>query len=195
MAYRSDKELFEAVAAGDDRAFEAAYDRFQRQTRLMAWALSRRADWIDDLLNETWCRAFKLRRSYRAETPFPVWLAGILRNVYREHCRTSPTTIEPEVERGGEVRETPEQLAAEAELLAGLNECVSRLSRVDTLIVRLRFFENHPLRYVAQEVGVAESTLRESRLPEIYRTLQACLEKKGLRLSELFPAQEGGELQ
>jgi RNA polymerase sigma factor (sigma-70 family) len=196
MPYRSDRKLFEAVAAGDDRAFEAAYERFQQQARLMAWALAHRPDWIDDLVNETWCRAFKLRGSYRPETPFPVWLAGILNNVYREHCRASPTTLDHNTEQDGRVdRQTPERLAAETELLAGLNDCVSRLNAVDASIVRLRFFENKPLRYVAQEVKIAESTLRETRLPEIYRTLQRCLDKKGIRLSDLFLAQEGGELQ
>jgi RNA polymerase sigma factor (sigma-70 family) len=196
MPYRSDKELFEAVAAGDDRAFEVAYRRYQQRARLMTWGLSRRADWIDDVLNEAWCRAFRLRRSYDPAKSFPVWLAGIIRNVYREHCRSSPTTAEAYPEAGGGVdSQTPEQIAGRAELLAALEACVGRLEEVDAAIVRLRFFEGQPLRHVAQEVRLPESTLRDVRLPAIYRTLQRCLGEKGIQFSELFSAQERGESQ
>jgi RNA polymerase sigma factor (sigma-70 family) len=196
MPYRSDKELFEAVAAGDDRAFEVAYRRFQERARLMAWVLSRRADWIDDVLNEAWCRAFRLRRSYDPGTSFPIWLAGIIRNVYREHCRASPTTAEADPDVGGGIdRQTPEQIAGRAELLAALEACIRRLDEIDAAIVRLRFFDGQSLRHVAQEVRVPEATLRDVRLPQIYRTLQRCLSEKGIQISEVFPAQERAESQ
>ncbi len=197
MPDRSEKELLQAVPAGDDRAFERIYDRFQQRIRLMAWRVSHRADWVDDLLNETWCRAFRGRKTYNPDRPFAVWMAGILQNVYREHCRKSPTTLDSAVEVAQTAAgliddQSPEKIAAEAEVMEGLNECIARLDDADARIIRLRFFEDLTLRAIAKEVAIPESTIRNVRLPAAYTALRKCLDKKGIKFSEVFPAQGPG---
>jgi len=203
MPDRSETELFEAIAAGDAVAFERIYDIYQQRARLTAWRISHRADWVDDILNEAWCRAYSQRRLFDPARPFLVWLAGILQNVYREHCRKSPVTYDGDVETqatttAGSPRldeDSPEKIAAEAELLAGLNDCLERMDPLAVRIVRLRFFEGRTLRLVAQEVNIPESTLREVRLPAVYRALRQCLARKGIEISQVFPAQAGGPRQ
>lgn len=200
MADRSDRELFEAVKTGDDAAFERIYDRYQQQARLIAWRISHRPDWVDDLLNEAWCRAFRQRKTYNPDHAFTVWMAGILQNVYREHCRKSPLTLDGDPDDVGaplskvDVRD-PEQIAAEAELLAELHDCINRLDSEDARIVRLRFFEDKTLRAVADTLNIPESTIRGLRLPTAYKTLRQCLARKGVRFSELFPAHGDDEPQ
>jgi RNA polymerase sigma-70 factor (ECF subfamily) len=195
MADRSDLELSQAIHAGDQRAFEQAYDLYHRRVRLMAWRISPRSDWIDDMVNEAWCRAFRQRTAYDPAIPFPVWIGAILQNVYREFCRSSrPRSGDPTGAVGGEAVElqSPAKIAEEAEWLEGLNECVERLKPEDAEIVRLRFFRDLPLRTVAKEVGIPEATLREVRLPAAFRALRKCLEQKKIRFSGVFPAQKGG---
>lgn len=198
MTDRADQELRDAVGAGDEQAFERLYDSYHERLRLVAWRISHRPDWVDDLLNEAWCRAYHGRRSYKPDQPALVWLAGIVRNVYREFCRKSPQTIggTPDESAGVRLDEvTPEQAAHEAEVLAGLNACVAALGPAEARIVRLRFFEGKTLRLVAQEVGVPESTLRDTRLPAILARLRRCLDRKKIDFSEFFSAQDGGESQ
>ncbi len=200
MPDRSEQELFDDVHSGDDAAFERVYDRYHHKARLMAWRISHRADWVDDLLNETWCRAFRLRKSYNPDRPFPHWLAGILQNVYREHCRKSPTTFDGDPDEATPVapalhEETPEALAADAELLAELNDCVGRLDDRDSQIIRLRFFEGLTLRAIAKEVTIPEATIREVRIPAALAAIRRCLSKKGIRDSEVFPAHGPDERQ
>lgn len=200
MADRLDRELFEAVKTGDDAAFERIYDRYQQQARLIAWRISHRPDWVDDLLNEAWCRAFRQRKTYNPNHAFPVWMAGILQNVYREHCRKSPTTLDgdpndPASPLAKVDARAPEQIAAEAELLAELHDCINRLNPEDARIVRMRFFEEMTLRAVAAAISLPESTIRELRLPSAYKALRQCLARKGVRFSELFPAHGDVESQ
>jgi RNA polymerase sigma-70 factor (ECF subfamily) len=198
MNDRTEAELFERVVSGDEEAFERVYDRYHQRVRLVAWRISHRPDWVDDLLNEAWCRAFGQRMSYDPARPFVVWMAGILRNVYREECRKSPSTLDSQL---GHARPadsqiddvSPERIAAEAELLGGLNECVDRLGEEDARVIRLRFFEGKTLRQTGQEVRIPESTLRDVRIPAIFKTLRLCLESKGIRFSGIFPAQAGGD--
>lgn len=200
MADRTEMQLFEAVRAGDDSAFERIYDLYHQRVRLTAWRISHRPDWVDELVNEAWCRAFEKRRGFDRERPFLVWMAGIVLNVYREHCRSSPTTLgrpdDLHPSEGGETDKlSPEKIASEAELLVGLNDCMSRLKPKEAEIIRLRFFEGKTLRIVAKEVTVPEATLRERDLPRILQALRRCMESKGLRISEIFPAQGGLEPQ
>ena len=198
MNDQDEQKLLRAVGQGDEPAFEEIYRLYAEKVRLAAWRVSHRADWLDEIVNEAWYRAFQNRKSYNASKPFLYWMAGIVQNVYREHCRKSPLTLsgrgpDPTGTRLDEV--TPEQLADEAETLSGLNDCVGRLSRADQALVRLRFFDNKTLRDVASELGVPESTVREKSIPAVLEALKRCLTAKGLRFSHIFPAQGGDEMQ
>ena len=199
MSDAAEHELMTAVARGDERAFERAYEQFRTRVRLVAFRITHRVDWIDDLENEAWCRAFRQRVTYRIETPFLVWMAGILRNVYREHCRDSHLTIgdgrqaTPSDAKLDEI--SPEKVAHEAEVLSALNECTATLSDEDAAVVRLRYFEGLPLRAVADKLGVPESSLREKTIVRLLNQLRICLERKNIDFSEIFSAQDGGEIQ
>lgn len=197
MTDHSEQHMLHAVSTGDERAFEQAYAAYAERARLVAWRVSHRADWVDDILNESWCRAFDQRTAFDPERPFLVWLTGIVRNVYREWCRKSPLTLgNVGADRSGDPdRQDPEQIAHEAEVLAGLNDCLERLSAADARIIRLRYFEGRTLRAVAEETGIPESTLRDRRLPDLLSRLRRCLHEKKIDFSELFSAQAPDELQ
>lgn len=198
MTDSSENELLRAVASGDEKAFERLYARYQQRARLMAWRMSHLPDWVDDLLNEAWCRAFDQRTTYKPEYPFLVWLAGIMRNVYREFCRRSvPGRVEGTMRSVGEGLdvETPETIVHEAELLAALNQCLDDLEPRDARIIRLRFFDGKTLNAVAKEVSVPESTLRDTRLPALLQRIRRCMEGKKMEIPEIFPALRPGSEQ
>lgn len=188
-----------ALRNGDERAFERVYASFHTRVRLVAFRVSHRNDWIDDLANETWCRAFNQRKNYGPETPFLVWMAGILRNVYREFCRDSRRTIgdaaRAAVDTAGKVDQiSPELVAHEAEVLDALNGCVALLGEQEAKIVQLRYFKGMTLRLVADKVKIPEATLREA-IEKITDQLRRCLERKKIDFSEIFSAQEAREIQ
>lgn len=203
MAESDESRIQQQIASGDDSAFEAAYSLFEARVRAVAWRIVRRSDWLDEIVNEAWTRAYTSRTSYNSERPFLVWMAGILQNVQREHARASPTTlgdVSPDAALHGASEsngQSPETIASEAEVMLALNDCFNRLSPEDARIIKLRYFENMTYRSVAQEVGIAESTLREHRIPDALEQLRRCLQKKGVEIPQLFSAQmEGfGQLQ
>lgn len=199
MSVESLKDILSAAALGDEKAFQQLHDRYHQRIRLVAWRITHRPDWLDDLLNEAWCRAYAQRTRFDPQRDFVVWMIGIVRNVYREYCRqgrlslpgtTDLAEIDPESEDA-----SPEALAHEAEVLEALNDCVERLSDADATIVRLRFFQNKTLREISQAVGVPEATIRASRLPEITESLRRCLSKKKIDVSDFFSAQAGSGSQ
>lgn len=199
MPDTSDDVLFAAIRRGDEAAFERLYDRYAERVRIAGWKTSHRADWVEEIVHEAWCRAFRMRDTFDGRYPFMVWMAGIVQNVYREHCRQSPLTVaDPTAEQGRAAKVdpvSPEKVASAAEILAALNDCLSRLDAADQRLIRLRFFDSLPLRSVAQELKTPESTIREHRLPAALKRLQDCLAKKGIRISEVFSAQGADDLQ
>jgi len=200
MTNRNEKEVLRAVASGDATAFEQAFGWYEQRVRVAAWRISHRADWIDELVHEAWCRAFDRRTTYDPERPFLLWMAGIVQNVYREQCRRSPLTLSDGVKERRRDREdvasvTPEAAADTAEILAGLNDCLGRLPPEDGQIVRMRFFEGKTLREISVETGIPESTLRAVRLAGALETIRKCMHGKGLEVSEVFPAQRSDDRQ
>src|SRR5262245_18289013 len=146
MVDPGEEQLLRAAAAGDDRAFEGLYARYEARVQLVAWRTCKRADVIDDLLNETWCRAYNQRTSFDPQRSFLSWIAGILMNVRREHARSTKGERDRLAAAGNgqnspDTAESPEIAAAEAEMLAGLNDCVQRLEPAERDIIRWRFFE------------------------------------------------------
>ncbi len=194
MSGSNDDPPAKDVARDDPRAFEKLYVQFNVRLRLAAWRICRRGDWVDDLTNESWRRAFESRATFDSSRPFLVWLTGIMRNVYREQARTRLRVVDPNVPDELD-RLDPATLADEAELLAAIDDCVKRLPAEDRDIVRARFFEALPLRAVAEKVRIPEATLRETRLPLICDRLRKCLQTKGLENSRIFSAQGGLETQ
>ncbi|GMU32565.1 MAG: sigma-70 family RNA polymerase sigma factor [Planctomycetia bacterium] len=193
-----EERLQQAVSGGEEAAFEEVYKVFAGRVRLAAWRISHRPDWLDEIVNEAWYRAFQKRTSYDPAKPFLHWMAGIVQNVYREQCRKSPLTLGGTEESAGDTRldmVTPAQLADEAETLAGLNDCIGKLPPDEARLVRLRFFDNKTLREISAALGVPESTLRETRLPGVMDALRRCLGKKNIEISRIFPAQGGAEGQ
>lgn len=198
MDEAAEEALLRRVPKGDDAAFEALYARYAQRVRLAAWRFCRRGDQIDDLTNEMWCRAYRLRPGYDPARPFFSWLCGILHNVWREQVRKNPAVTPDSANREAITDDpSPDDVAADAEMLAGLNDCVSRLDPQEQDLVRWRFFEGQSLRFVAQKLGIAEATVREVRLPAVMTKLQRCLSSKGLadRFFSFSSAQGGPPIQ
>ena len=182
------------IPSGDERAFEEAYHTYGLRVRLMAWRIGHREDLIDDMVSEAWIRAFRERSNYDVSRPFLLWIAGILKNVYRELCRTNAAAgrhVSAENRAVAVDDLDPERIVSEAQQLEALNKCVASLGSLDRQIVELRFFKGMTLRLVAKEVNIAEATLRESRLPVIFESLRTCLDEKGVPIPEIFLRTDG----
>lgn len=85
----SEWALRQAVLAGDERAWQALYDAaFEPLHAYIAWRCGGRADWADDLVQETWMIAVRRLANFDPEKgPFLQWLRGIAANLLRNHFR------------------------------------------------------------------------------------------------------------
>ena len=76
---RTERELLERVAAGDEAAFEILYERyFPRVFSFLSKRLRNRAD-VEETTQEAFINVFSSIDSYRGEAPFAAWVLGVTR--------------------------------------------------------------------------------------------------------------------
>jgi len=138
----SDPELVASLRAGDDRAATRLVERHAAVVaRFLYSAGADRSD-LDDLVQETFIRAFRRIESWRGESAFRSWLFAIAANLHRDALRKrkgirwfaleahdAPTSATPETELEGE--ETAERIRAGLATLPRLQREVF-LRRVQT---------------------------------------------------------------
>jgi len=77
---RSDEELIQAYLAGENTAFDRVVDRYQ--TRLVQFALRFLKNYGDaeDVVHETWLKAWQNIRTFEVTRKFSSWLYKICQN-------------------------------------------------------------------------------------------------------------------
>ena len=83
----SDEELLAKVVGGDTGAFEVIVSRYK--DRLYNFAFRFVGDWdtAEDIVQETFLRAFRKRREYRAIANFSTWIFTITGNLAKSELR------------------------------------------------------------------------------------------------------------
>jgi RNA polymerase sigma-70 factor, ECF subfamily len=154
------RTLLDAAREGDDRAVRELVRRTQPAVWRLCTALGSTGE-EDDLVQETYLRAFRSLDSYRGDAPVQAWILSIGRHVCADHVRRRSrqrrlydriTRMQP--------RDVDEDVAPPAALGGGLDEFVHALSPerqeafVLTQVVGLSYDE------AAEVVGCPIGTIR-----------------------------------
>ncbi len=122
----NDAELMRAVAAGDARALDALYHRYERPLHAFLHRHGGPRD-VEDRMQETWLRVIGAAPRYDPARRFSTWLFQIALNLCRDARRrpppepVDPNTIEATASGAGTTQATEDALDAER-LLAALPE-------------------------------------------------------------------------
>jgi len=150
------------IKIGNPEAWKFVRDDFEVGLRYQATRLlqnSRIAETVtvDDLVQETWLKAWNGRSSFRgSKVPeFVKWLLVILKNTYFDKCRkgrfelTSPFEIENQI--GSE--KTPSEIVSLAENDSKLAAMLAKLDMHARRIIKLKHVEGLTFREIAKRLG------------------------------------------
>jgi RNA polymerase sigma-70 factor, ECF subfamily len=84
-----DPKVVAAARSGDLGAFEVLVRRYQGDIWRLCYQLLRDEHLADDVTQDTFVRAFRFMRRYRAESKFSTWLFSIARNCAVDELRRS----------------------------------------------------------------------------------------------------------
>jgi RNA polymerase sigma-70 factor (ECF subfamily) len=171
QAQPSDAAIMARVARGETECFDELVRRYQPALARVAASRLGRADWAEDVVQETFLAAFKSCASYDPRYGFRTWLWTILLNQCNGHYqrRTRSVPTEPlggEIEHaaGRDGRQTGggspivELLAKER--AAQLEDLLAQLTLAQADALRLRFFGGLKFQEIAQTMKCSLNTAK-----------------------------------
>jgi RNA polymerase sigma-70 factor (ECF subfamily) len=197
----SDEDLVGMARQGGENAVRLLIRRNNRRLFRVARAVLRDDGEAEDVVQETYVKAFTKLDSFRGEALFSSWLTRIALNEALERARRQRPRAGLEVldnaagERGGQVimfPTSPQPAAADAELARSqvrdfLQKAVDELPDAFRLVFVLRDIEELSTEATASQLSLKPETVK-TRLHRARRLLRGAVERRlATTFSELFP--------
>jgi RNA polymerase sigma-70 factor, ECF subfamily len=188
----TDRELLDAVRAGDRGALERLLARHQAAVYRFGAKMCRDEEDAKDILQETMIAAVRSIPEFRGTSAISTWLYAIARSFCIKKRRTSkfaPERIESldaqseQVAQVADARRTPEEDAAGRQLQSALEAAIAELEPMYREVLVLRDVEGLPAAEVAEITGVSVEAVK-SRL---HRARTSVRERIAPSLSPIEP--------
>jgi RNA polymerase sigma-70 factor, ECF subfamily len=157
----TDLELIARWSAGDERAATYLVERHAPALARFAASLGQRTD-IEEVVQDTFVRAFGSIESFRADSSLRTWLFTIERRLIldrrRAERRRKDDTSVDETDAATEFDALDDLVAEEAE--ARVRKAVEQLSRLQREVFLLRVNEGLSYKEIAEVVGSTEGAAR-----------------------------------
>lgn len=100
--HQEDREIVKRSLAGDERAMQEMFERHHKKIYAMALRLTGSVSDAEDVVQETFIRAFKHLKTFHGDSRLSTWLCRIAinqsRDVFKKQARTVPerdVAVEP----------------------------------------------------------------------------------------------------
>ncbi len=158
----TDEELLEAIAAGDDDALGAFYDRFSRLAYGVAFRILRDKDLAEDAVQEAFLAIWRSAQRYRAERAKPsTWLLTVVHRravdlVRRENVRRAEPLDDPPEAAGEDVPEEADLRERRSVVQAALRA----LPHDQREALELAYYGGYTQSELAERLGVPLGTVK-----------------------------------
>lgn len=157
---KEESDLVHDAQGGDRRAFAILIERYWDRLYRWLYHLTRDAHAAEDLVQESFLKAFAALKSFRLGSNFRAWLFRIAHNNFINSRRAGRRLSQPLPVDGPEAVGGPVDEAMEHETLQRLAEAVAKLPVEFRSALVLRAEEGLSFRQIAQVIGTTEQTAR-----------------------------------
>src|SRR5690349_1861333 len=159
---------------GDSDAFRALVERHSRAVFRLAYRMTGNESDAEDMVQETFLRAWKQLDRFDGRAAFGSWLYRICANCSLDHIRARSRHVDPRPERkeGGETEDlldrmpspgpSPERLARSSEITAMLLPALDELSEMERTAFVMRHYEGLSIDDIAGALGVPAGAAKHS---------------------------------
>ena len=173
----ADAELIRRVQADDLDAFEAFFERYRGLIHRTAYGLTGDVQAAEEILQDTFIRAYRHRASLRTDmSPVP-WLHRVALNLCYSRLGRRRLDVEPIGETATELRDGalgPPEHAEREELRRSIRTGVAALPPKHQSVVVLYYLHGMSLQETAEALGIALGTVK-SRLHYALHSLRGHL--------------------
>jgi RNA polymerase sigma-70 factor (ECF subfamily) len=197
-ARREDSDLIDLVRAGEEAAIRTVMQNNNRRLYRIARGVLRNDGEAEDVVQETYVRAFTHLDSFRGDSSFATWLARIAMNealgrLRRRRPGVEWTTLRPGVLEAQIIQfphsaaSDPEKIMAQREIQAVVEHAIDDLPEAFRLVFITRVMEGMNVEETAEILGLKPETVK-TRLHRARIMLRENVEKKiGPVVMEAFP--------
>ncbi|HUT53511.1 MAG TPA: sigma-70 family RNA polymerase sigma factor [bacterium] len=169
-----DSILIEQALAGEESAYADLVRRYQGVVARVVQRITRRPDWVPDLVQEVFIAAFRDLPRFRRESSLLTWLYRIAVNAALEALRREDARQRMHLRAALDAELFPssliahdqmsgERMALSRELQMEVRDALERLPAEARAILTLRYFEEFSTPEIAEILELPEGTVR-SRL-------------------------------
>src|SRR5215212_3098440 len=177
-ARTADNELVERTLAGDVRSYEELVRRYEGLVGRVIYPYAGRDAAVEDLVQETFLRAYDRLSTFNSEYRFKTWLLAIANNLGIDTLRRRRDIVEFNPEVHAQVVRGPETAATDAERAKSVQEAVMTLPEAYSVPLVLRYAEDLSYAEIAEVLDVTVPALK-SRLFRARKMLAERLEERG----------------
>ena len=188
----NDLDLVEHTRAGDPDAFREIVDRHSRNLFKTAYRLTGNEAHADDVVQETFLRAYRNLHRFDGRSQLGTWLYRITVNcsmdlIRKESRRAARETSEDRVELAALETDQPrpDRIAASGELGRAVSRALRRLSPTERTAFVLRHFEGYSSVEIGRLLGMRSGATRNA----VFRAVRKLREALG----PMVEAREGTE--
>jgi RNA polymerase sigma-70 factor (ECF subfamily) len=169
---------------GDSDAFHALVDRHSRAVYRVAYRMTGNSQDAEDVVQETFLRAYKQLGRFESRANFGTWLHRIAVNCSIDLIRSRPhreaAHDAPDLEHFGAALDegtaaSPERLMLSTEVQERISGAMSGLSAMERAAFTLRHFEGHSIDEISRSLGLKTNATKHSIFRAV-RKMRAALE-------------------
>lgn len=181
----SDQLLVERVQAGDKRAFDVLVSKYQRRLMRLVSRLVHDTAEAEDVVQETFIKAYRALRHFRGDAAFYTWLYRIGINTAKNYLvtqgRRTPTSSETDAEQAESFDDahrlrdnnTPESVLASKQIASTVNAAMDVLPIELRTAIVLREIEGLSYEEISEIMACPIGTVRS----RIFRAREVIAEK------------------
>lgn len=166
-----DLELVRLAQGGDKRAFEALVVKYQRRIARHVARYVRRADDVEDVVQEIFIKVYRGIASFKGESLFYTWLYRIGTNCALNHLRRNPNVVALQddlrdtddgesVDLAGSSADDPERILLAKQISQTIERAMARLQPELAEALTLYEVDGKQYKEIAQMLGVPIGTVR-----------------------------------
>lgn len=175
-----DAELVERTLRGDTRSYEELVRRYERLAGRVLYPYARREVSVEDLVQETFLRAYDRLETFNPEYRFKTWLLAIANNLGIDTLRRRREIVEFNPETHAAVSRGPESEAVQRDLSRTVQAAVITLPETYGVPLVLRYSEGMSYAEISEVLSISVPAVK-SRLFRARNMLAGRLEEAGER--------------
>ena len=175
-----DNDLVARTLSGDVRSYEELVRRYERLVGHVLYPYARREISVEDLVQETFLRAYDRLETFNPDYRFKPWLLAIANNLGVDTLRRRRETIEFNPETHAATGRGPEAEAIEADLSRSVQDAVATLPETYGVPLILRYSDGLSYAEIAEVLDITIPAVK-SRLFRARNMLAGRLEEVGER--------------